>query len=1203
VINPVNAEWNAENDQNKNIVFDSKGWNVVGRGDVEFKESIVLIKNCYITFAKQQWQNHEIQFKARAPKNADQVQIWAGFHFQDRDTRYAVGLRGGNSDDLYLCRYAPDGQNKMLALEPLDFHPEPGIWYKFIIDVWDGKIYVFLNDEKSPRLIVTDEFPLKSGKVILGGGWIETEFKDVLVHPLEKTRIEILNNNHKKNVWQWDSKEKETIRKNQRNNYEIIKISALKDTRTEILLDGNWLFKPGYEISSSQHPYSLKDGDKSWHILQVPGFWNPVRNWLHLQDSKLPHRGSGVSDNYRESELNRCRAYTFDAEKTNRGWYRKWIDLPLNFQNKKFVLHFDAVSKVADVWVNGKYIGGHVGMFGDFELDITDAVKPGKNLIAVFVQVRKYEKSEDAAVVVGRAVSMDITNDMLNSLPHGMFQGNEGGIWQPVKLIVTNPTYINDVFAKVRTDGGDFEISVNNENHSFLKVGIQIEIRSENENELLFLSSLKLISAEKNQTTNTTITVDSITPKLWTPENPNLYVLSTKLYLDEKLIDQVKTNIGFRTFEANGNRFLLNGKPYWLRGANHPPVGIAPNNSTLANTFMKLMNESNQMVTRTTCCPSTEPWLNAADRHGVGISFEGTWPWLMIDKMPARELLDIWRQEMLSLVRKFRNHPSIFIWTMNNEMYFTMFNHNKPKKLRIEKWKFLSDVIKEIRRLDPTRPISGDSGYSRVQEDYDLVLAPNNIDDGDIDDRHIYPGWYNRDFFQFINGEWAKRIYWSPGANPDRPFFSQEASTGYPNNDTGHPTRKYLFGHYVPQALVGDWAYEDKDPKYFLQRHAFLSKELAEVIRRTSPESAGLLLFANLCWYRNVMDAEKIEAYPVVEKVKNAFEPVLVSLELFGRNFYAGKSISPRICIVNDMVDGEKINNGLVEWQIIFKDKILQKGTIEVGEVHHNKRRWIETNITFPEKLPAQKVNCLIRLKLVDNGQEISLNEYDIILSDPHWLKVDESINKSKIGVFDLSGETISLLEKIGIELIELKDLTRIRLEKLDLLIVANIDQNPEVPYNWEDVKNIAANGPPVLLIHPGEHLKWLLPNMVESLYHRTGRMVNMRIPEHQAFDGIEPLELSWWQSDGRNIPISCRRSYRFKIKEDVEELCTYLRPHVYLSNPKEQLREMSGSPFVEIKVGDGKIIACEMEVNAGLKDPVAARLLLNLVEMLVEEK
>jgi len=371
-------------------------------------------------------------------------------------------------------------------------------------------------------------------------------------------------------------------------------------------------------------------------------------------------------------------------------------------------------------------------------------------------------------------------------------------------LIVTNPTYINDVFAKVRTDGGDFEISVNNENHSFLKVGIQIEIRSENENELLFLSSLKLISAEKNQTTNTTITVDSITPKLWTPENPNLYVLSTKLYLDEKLIDQVKTNIGFRTFEANGNRFLLNGKPYWLRGANHPPVGIAPNNSTLANTFMKLMNESNQMVTRTTCCPSTEPWLNAADRHGVGISFEGTWPWLMIDKMPARELLDIWRQEMLSLVRKFRNHPSIFIWTMNNEMYFTMFNHNKPKKLRIEKWKFLSDVIKEIRRLDPTRPISGDSGYSRVQEDYDLVLAPNNIDDGDIDDRHIYPGWYNRDFFQFINGEWAKRIYWSPGANPDRPFFSQEASTGYPNNDTGHPTRKYLFGHYVPQALVGD---------------------------------------------------------------------------------------------------------------------------------------------------------------------------------------------------------------------------------------------------------------------------------------------------------------------------------------------------------------------------------------------------------------
>ena len=106
-----------------------------------------------------------------------------------------------------------------------------------------------------------------------------------------------------------------------------------------------------------------------------------------------------------------------------------------------------------------------------------------------------------------------------------------------------------------------------------------------------------------------------------------------------------------------------------------------------------------------------------------------------------------------------------------------------------------------------------------------------------------------------------------------------------------------------------------------------------------------------------------------------------------------------------------------------------------------------------------------------------------------------------------------------------------------------------------------------------------------------------MHIPESPVFNGIEPLELSWWQSKGRNIPVACRRSYRLKHRNGIKELSTYLRPHVYLSNPSEQLKEMSGIPLMEIAIGKGKIIACEMEVNSGAKDPIAAKLLGNLIE------
>lgn len=1180
------------------LSFQPEQWQITGRGDVSFHENSVQIKDCLISTKSQSWQDHEIRFQARSAVDAEQVQIWSGFHFSDRETRYALGLRGGNSDDLYLCRYAPNGANKMLALASLDFHPAQGEWYQFRVVIWDGNIQIYLNAEEHPRIVVSDKQPLNTGAVVLGGGWIECEFKNLSIHNLSKTEFPRLKEMQPLSG-ELSREETEEKRKLQRSAYQAVIIPNISAGRSEVSLDGNWLFKPDHEITASDQPEHPSLSDNAWHILPVPAFWNPVRNWLHLQDSKFPHRGSGVSDNYREKELNRCKNYTFDYKKTTSGWYRHWLILPQELGNKRFKLYFEAVSKVTDVWVNGQHVDGHIGMFGDFEMDITTALKPGKNLIAVHVQVRKFERQADADKIVGRAVSVDITNDMLNSLPHGMFQGDEGGIWQPVTLRIVDPIYIDDVYAKVNMQGGDFEITIANNAPTDQTVDAQIEVVSTTDQSVLYRSPRRKIAVKASSTNKTTIASGNISPALWSPETPNLYTLKTVLYQNNQQLDARETTIGFRTFEVKGNKFYLNGNPYWLRGANHPPCGIAPNDKQLANTFMKQMHDDNQMITRSHGSPFTRAWMDAADRQGVGVSYEGSWPWLMIDKIPSRELLEIWREEMLSLVKKYRNHPSLLLWTVNNEMYFTMFNHNKPPEMRLEKWRFLSEVIKAIRNIDPLRPICGDSGYSRVQEDYQQLLAPHGIDDGDIDDRHIYPGWYNRDFFQFKDGEWAKRIYWSPGANPDRPFFSQETSTGYPNNDTGHPTRKYLFGHYVPQAWVGDWAYEDKDPRFFLKRHAFLTKELTEVIRRTSPETAGALLFANLCWYGNIFEAERLFPYPAAKEMHHALQPVLLSAELFGRHFYSNEVISPRICIVNNAVDGKDLLAATLRWEILHNDQVLTSGEVKTPVVPHYERHWFNANIKLPHSLPVAKSYCQLRLTLSRNDVDLSQNQYDILIASPSWAMGEKHPSSPQIGVFDLNGASLPALAKIGAEIISLKDLTAIRLQALDLLIVANLDTDGEVPYNWEDVRNIAANGTNVLLLHPGKHLQWLLPETIASLYERTGRVVNMRIPESPVFNDIAPLELSWWQADGRETPLACRRSFRLKHHNGIQQLATYLRPHVYLGNPAEQLPEMSGSPLLEINIGKGKIIASEMMLNASTKDPIAAKLLSNLISYL----
>lgn len=1175
----------------------------MGRGTVAFHDGLVAVDDCLIHAIDTLPDAFVMSFRARS--RGDEVQIWSGFGFHGRDDRYALGLRGGNTNDLYLCRYEPGGKDEMLALASLDSGIVNRSQHELTIVCIRGAIRVYLEGETSPRIAVHDPRYRSHGSVVLGGGWIATEFAGLAVRPLRPSEQARYLKDTVRLAVSPTPAQREERRVLDRARYASVRIGRLTTARTEMSLNGRWLFRPGYEVRPGEDPADPRRSDAGWHVMDVPQFWNPVRNWLHLQESGLPHGGSGVSDNYREKEEQRCASYTFDHRRTTEAWYRQWIDLPDEATGKQVMVRFDAVAMVTDVFVNGVHAGSNVGMFGAFTVDLSPFMKQGANLLAVHVRAAVPDARAGAERSVARAVSVDITNAMLHSLPHGMFGGTEGGIWQPVTLLVTNPVHITDVFAQVRTDGGDMHVTCTNPTGGPVQRTIRLTITKEGSPDVLYTSGPGMtIEIPARDSSTFTYRLAGLAPALWTPETPHLYRLDVRLMKDgaagaEELDDERSVVIGFRTFEVRGSRFTLNGHPYWLRGANHPPCGIAPNDTLLANRFMQLMHDGNQMATRSHGCPFTETWMVAADRQGVAVSYEGTWPWLMITGAPDDRLVSVWRDEFLGLVKRFRNHPSLFLWTVNNEMSFTMFHHEGDRDQRLKNWTVISDVIKEIRRLHPGAPVSGDSGYNRLPGDYDTVLRPHGIDDGDTDDRHVYFNWYNNDFFQIFNGEFGKRIYWSPGANAGRPYFGQEVSTGYPNNDDGHFCRKYLFRHYVPQAFYGDWAWEDHDPRPGLQRHAFMTKELAEVIRRTAPEAAGLLLFANVCWFRDVYRADRITPYPVYDAVKLAYQPVLPSLELFGRHFYAGTTIRPRVAVVNNAVDGEPLGPSVLEWRVVWRDSVLAAGSHALPAVPHDTTRTDSVTILFPDRLPEAKAACVVQIALRTGDRTIATNAYDILLCSRPWVSLPARLHGKRIGLFDITGQTRALFEALGIPYVHLQDLTEIRLTPMDVLVVANLDAGEEVPYNWEDVRNMPAHGIPVLLLHPGKHLQWLFWSEVDETYENKGRIVNMHLPEHSAFDGVEPFDMAWWQQEGRTLPIVCRRSYRFKSTEGITPLCTYLRPHVYISSPEEELKEMNGVPLAEIR-RNGSIIASELELNAGVRDPIAGRVFVNLLSYLM---
>ena len=927
----------------------------------------------------------DFRFRARAPEGTEQVQIWAGIRCRDRASRYVFGLRGGNNNDVYLARYAPEGGAKFLGIAPLGFHPEPGAWYNLRAVARNNRFHLYVNDESVPRINITDDTALWSeGGVALGGGWLPVEFRDVEaggIGEADAAAFDALADR----VWQPAGFDREIRRAQQRAAYRGASIAAFAQPRTEVSLDGKWLFSPDQELAAGAAPEAVDFDDKKSHVMDVPDFWTPTFSWLYGETSfSYLHDGlsisKGICDQFYEAEMSRLDNYTFDWKNTRSAWYRHSIELPEDLAGRRFELCFDAIAKVSEVWVNGTKVASHVGMFGEVKCDITGPVRPGRNIMAVHVMGR-LAQGETSNQVMGVAVTVEVTSAMLNSLPHGMFREDASGIWQPVKLIVTGNTAITDVFIKPRLNGLDCELQVRNSAAEEVPVSVSYSIRSRKDRGLLHTSppGEQQVLAAGTRDAKLAFSTPSLTPKLWSPQEPNLYDLEIELVSGGRVIDRRSFPVGFRTFSVQGNRLMLNGKPLWLRGGDHFPNSLKPNDATLAREFIRLAREGNVHATRSHTVPYNETWLAAADEGGMAVSYEGTWPWLMLEgDPPSSDLLRVWKEEFASLIAKYRNHPSIVIWTVNNEMKFEHSDQRQPERLK-KKWVILTDMIKTMRSIDPTRPIVCDSSYCRkeVAAEYENLIVPEKYDDGDIDDAHRYPGWYEPSFFHFYQGEFGKSLAW-----PDRPLISQEMSTGYPRNDDGHCDRFYLFIHYTAQSLVGDEGYENRDPGIFLHRQTFMTKELAEVLRRTGRENcSGILHFAYLTWFKNVWNAETIQPWETYQGLKRALQPVLVSAELYGRHFYAGTTPSFRVCLLNDAEDFAGLPATKLSWQVRGSGKILASGNVPVDALPYYENRWLDVTMALPESLPSPRMDATFALRLEGGGKVFSENEYDIVLA------------------------------------------------------------------------------------------------------------------------------------------------------------------------------------------------------------------------------
>ena len=407
-------------------------------------------------------------------------------------------------------------------------------------------------------------------------------------------------------------------------------------------LNGTWKFNTA---PSGSFPTSPGSG---WKEIQVPGHWAT--------------QGFTVKDG------------------TYAG-YRHQFDLPKDWSGKHIRLRFDSVFSDCLVYLNGKEIGRHLGTFTAFEFEVTDFLKPGKNEL----QLR---------------VRNDSVADVLGSLnQYANFP--MGGILRKVTLFALPKLNITDMRIDTRFDSEfkdavlnvEFEVT-NSGKAKVYNAKILVDVPGAIKPYTIYIPYL---APKMNGVVSASIPVKQ--PKQWDSEHPNLYTLQATLLNGEKELESITKRFGFRQVEVRGNRMVINGKVIKLAGVNRHEAHPLRGRSLTMKEWRKdaeLFMEANCNFIRTSHYPPAEEFIEVCDELGLFVEVEAPICWVghganyswRKNNFRDKKWYPYILQANIEMIRFHRNNPSIILWSISNESFWS---------------ENFVQVLKHVKKEDPTR--------------------------------------------------------------------------------------------------------------------------------------------------------------------------------------------------------------------------------------------------------------------------------------------------------------------------------------------------------------------------------------------------------------------------------------------------------------------------------------------------------------------
>lgn len=473
----------------------------------------------------------------------------------------------------------------------------------------------------------------------------------------------------------------------------LFSCSVQDKVRDTVDFTENWKFYLGDDSSA----YNIKYDDSKWRTLNLPHDWS-IEADFSVDNPATPGGGAlpgGI------------------------GWYRKEFTVDKSSEGKDIYIDFDGIYWNSKVWVNGLLIGERPNGYISFRYDLTPYIKAGeKNVIVVRVD---------------------------NSLQPNSRWYSGSGIYRNVWLTTVNPLHVGHWGTYVTTpdvskDKAEIKIQTNIKNSSDADQRFELYsiLIDKDGKEVAKTNSSNGVG--KNASVDMEQTLQLSNPALWSVENPYMYKVITRIEQNGKLVDEYETPLGIRYFSFDPNKgFFLNGESVKIKGVcNHHDLGCLGTavNVRALERQLEILKEMGCNGIRTSHNPPAPELLDLCDKMGFIVMDEAFDMWRK-KKSPYdySQYFPEWHErDLTDLILRDRNHPSIFMWSIGNEILEQWSDINADtldlqqanmvlnfantlnkkdvdsKDLHVNSLLTikLADIVK---KLDPTRPITtGNNG-------------------------------------------------------------------------------------------------------------------------------------------------------------------------------------------------------------------------------------------------------------------------------------------------------------------------------------------------------------------------------------------------------------------------------------------------------------------------------------------------------------